>query len=502
LGIRPSWLPLPARAGFLLLAVVAVLVGCRSGAPGRGTLEQSLDLTHGPIVGDVDAHRAVVWGRCERRGWFHAALDSGPAERAIVTRERDFTGKLLFTDLEPATRYGFRAWCETGGLGSGEPPDPARGSFWTAPGPASGVAVRFAFGGDLGGQNTCRDTDRGYAIFDVIARTRPAFFVGLGDMIYADAGCAATGRYGNPQRRGPAPAGALAEFWAHWRYHRGDPHFRAFLEEVPYFAVWDDHEVLNDFGPHHDVAPWRPGVHLMPRGLAAFLDYSPRLLPASGMSRLYRQVRWGGQVELFLLDTRQYRDSNAARDRVSRPKTMLGATQRAWLQEGLVASDARWKIVVSSVPMAVPTGRPDARDGWADGGGATGFERELVELLRFAHDQGVRNLLWITADVHFATGFCHRPIDADPDYAVHELVTGPLSAGFFPTWELDRTLRPERLFLFGPADPGKITTLETALSWFTFGLIEIDEPGTLTASIVNARGRVVYRLVLRPAMDE
>jgi alkaline phosphatase D len=60
-------------------------------------------------------------------------------------------------------------------------------------------------------------------------------------------------------------------------------------------------------------------------------------------------------VELFILDTRQYRSRNSEPDGPG--KSMLGETQRRWLLDGLAASDAVWKVVVTSVTLSVPTGR-------------------------------------------------------------------------------------------------------------------------------------------------
>ena len=76
-----------------------------------------------------------------------------------------------------------------------------------------------------------------------------------------------------------------------------------------------------------------------------------------------------------MLDTRQYRDANIADDSADRPKTMLGREQLTWLKESLAASDATWKVIVSSVPMSIPTGFPASggRDGWANFDGAVGL---------------------------------------------------------------------------------------------------------------------------------
>ena len=72
--------------------------------------------------------------------------------------------------------------------------------------------MKLAFGGDVAGQNVCRDAVEGFPIFDTVRSWRPDVFVGLGDMVYADNGCEPTGRYGNPQVGGVGIATDLAGF--------------------------------------------------------------------------------------------------------------------------------------------------------------------------------------------------------------------------------------------------------------------------------------------------
>jgi alkaline phosphatase D len=358
-------------------------------------------------------------------------------------------------------------------------------------------AVRFAWGGDVGGQNVCRDRTRGYPIFSVLAERGLDFFVGLGDMIYADDPCLPRGRYGNRQIPGPPAATDLAGFWAHWRYNWSDPAFQQFRRSTPYYGVWDDHEIRNDSGPHDDDTPLAPGVHLLPIALRAFLDYQPLSPPAAAPTRLYRSVRWGRHVEVFLLDTRQYRDALADLDSEARPKSMLGAEQLAWLEQGLAHSDATWKVIVASVPLSIPTGSA-ARDGFADGGTGQGYEREAAGLFRALRADGIRNSLWITTDVHFATGFVYHPLADDPSWSTTEFTSGPLNAGVFPRSDLDLTFRPERLFQYGPPTPEAIASFDEAIGWFNFGEVDIAADGTLTVSIVSGRGDAAFRYVLRP----
>ena len=362
------------------------------------------------------------------------------------------------------------------------------------------ASVRLAFGGDVAGQNVCRHAVEGFPIMDTIHAWRPDVFVGLGDMIYADNACAAAGLYGNAQVPGAfGPATDLAGFWAHWRYNRADPASQRLLANTSYVGVWDDHEVINDFGPLTDVGsgpPYPPDLHLLPIGLEAFLDYTP----IANAPRLYRSLRWGRHLELFVLDTRSYRDANTAPDSQQQPKTMLGHEQLAWLKDGLAGSDATWKVIVSSVPMSIPTGFPptNGRDGWANFDQATGFENELLEVLRFMAENGVDNPVWITTDVHFAEAFRYRPFPEHPEFAVHEIVTGPLNAGIFPNRNFDPTLNPQILFFHGPASPADVTNWDQAKQWFNFGTLEVGADGDLTAGVIDTAGEPRFSLTLEP----
>src|SRR5215470_8446845 len=293
-------MPTPAVGAALL---VVALVACQPTALSAAPVAASLP-THGTVVGEVSSTTAVVWGRCAGPATLHVRIDGDPRPHGVaVAADTDFTGKLALTGLPAATAHTYEAWC--GGEADREPAAglALRGAFRTAPDPDSPAAVRFAWSGDVGGQNVCRDRERGYPIFDRLAERRLDFFIGLGDMIYADDECLRVGRYGNAQLPGPPPATDLSAFWAHWQYNWSEAGFQRLRAQVPNFGVWDDHEIRNDSGPHDDESPLAPGRHLLPIALQAFLDYQPLIPPADDPTRLYRSVRWGQHVEVFLLDT-------------------------------------------------------------------------------------------------------------------------------------------------------------------------------------------------------
>jgi alkaline phosphatase D len=283
-----------------------------------------------------------------------------------------------------------------------------------------------------------------------------------------------------------------SDYWAYWRYNREDPALRDFLAWTASYGVWDDHEVRNDFGVHDSDN--ERGQPLFEAGRDAFLDYNP--MPEE--KRMYRNVRWGKHAELFFLDTRSYRDANAAPDDSKHPKTMLGAEQRAWLESAVAASDATWKIIVTSVPLVIPTGTGPSRDGWSGLGTNTGFSKELRAIVDSFHRSHVRGLLWLSTDVHYAAVFRHTPFAKDPRFVFHEIETGPLHAGIFPKPEFDRgLLNSTRLFLHPqkwPATP----TYEQARDVFNFGFLRIGANGDALVQIINSRGKSLYRLSLQP----
>ena len=484
----------------VLAAAVFALPGSGAGAAARPASHDAPVVTHGVVVGDVTAHSAVLWARADREGTLSVHLSGGRHDRVERLRIRaadDYTGQLLLNGLRPDTSYRYR-------VGHGHRGPLARGSFQTAPEADEAARVRLAFGGDVAGQNVCRDSAEGFPIMETIRALRPDVFVGLGDMIYADNACDPVGRYGNAQVPGGfGPATDLAGFWAHWRYNRADAASQRLLASTGYVGVWDDHEVVNDFGPLSDTRstpPYTPGVHLLPIGLEAFLDYTPIAVAPNTPKRLYRSLRWGKHLELFVLDTRQYRDANIVADSADRPKTMLGREQLTWLKESLAGSDATWKVIVSSVPMSIPTGFPptNGRDGWANFDQTTGFEQELLDILRFMESNAIMNTVWITTDVHFAEAFRYRPFPSNPGFVVYELATGPLNAGIFPIRDFDPTLNQEVLTFFGPPTPEAVTSWEEAKRWLNFGTLEFDRDGELTAEIVNTAGQTQFSITLTP----
>lgn len=450
------------------LALAALLAAAAVARAGGGPA-----LTHGVAVGEVGPTSARVWARCAAPGRLVVARDGAPPVAAPVDAGGDLAATVTLENLAPATAHALRVHCEDARGRAGRP---VLRPVATAPAATAARRVRLAWIGDLGGQNVCADQVHGYPALEAVTAERPDVVVALGDMIYADDACLATGRYGNRQRVGPPPATDLDGFRAHWRYNLDDPHLQRLRAAAAWIAVQDDHDIADDAGGDHP---------LLAEAKRASAEWNPQ---PSGA--LWRAARWGRHLELFVLDLRSHRAPNTTPP----PASMLGDAQRAWLARAVAASDATWKVVVSSVPIAIPTGRVGARDGWA----GSAFQPELLELLRGWKDARVRNLVWLTTDVHFATVLRHRPFRDDASFTLLELASGPITAGIFPRDALDPATHPERLFFLGPKSADAVGSFEAAMRWFNFGVLDVDAAGRLVAEIVDGTGATRWALALEP----
>ena len=234
-----------------------------------------------------------------------------------------------------------------------------------------------------------------FTIFDALTRRAPRFLVFLGDTVYADV-----------PRTSFEPT--LAYYRFKHRENRDDRHLGRFLTTTPVYAMWDDHEVQNDFD---STNPY------IPQGRQAFGEY----WPVAGPDVLYRRFAWGSGADFFALDCRQYRSPQSDPDGPA--KTMLGARQKAWLKDGLRASRAPAKFLLSSVPLQGPWGA----DRWA------GYATERDELLKFIRDERIRGVIVLSGDVHTA-------VDIELDGGPREFVAGPLAA--WPSCRIAPRIRP------------------------------------------------------------
>ena len=134
-----------------------------------------------------------------------------------------------------------------------------------------------------------------------------------------------------------------------------------------------------------------------------------------------------------------------------------------------------------------------------DPGAPLGRELELADLLRHLKAHHVRNVVWITADVHYCAAHHYDPTRAtftefDPFW---EFVAGPLNAGTFGPNPLDPTFGPEVRFIGIPAGMKQNRPPSEGLQFF--GTLTADATHrTLTVQLLNVAGQSLYKVELAP----
>jgi len=126
-------------------------------------------------------------------------------------------------------------------------------------------------------------------------------------------------------------------------------------------------------------------------------------------------------ADFFVLDTRSNRTLHNKANLADPKTSMLGATQKKWLFDGLKNSDADFIFVISSVNLAVPhdngawyghgSGGNAKDDGW------TAQLHERAELLKIAES--------LHKPVFFMTGDLHKSFVARIAPGVYDVATGP-----------------------------------------------------------------------------
>ncbi|HEY3807738.1 MAG TPA: alkaline phosphatase D family protein [Kofleriaceae bacterium] len=456
-------------------------------------------VTHGVQIGDVQTGKALVWARASEPSrliveWDTTARFASPRRVAgpVVTPDSDHAATIAIDGLPDGETIAVRARFER---------EAARGaSAWAAATFQTPRSDRFrvAWTGDTCGQGFGRNPEwgglRGYA---AIRAAEPALFVHSGDLIYADNPILPSQQLGErvwknvSNERVARVAQTIEDYRARFEYNLDDDHVRALAAEVPIVAQWDDHETHNNWWPHQqledDRYTNRDASVISALAHRAMYEWTP-LPPGT----VYRTIHYGPLLDIIVMDCRSYRSPNVGGDAAS---DMLGAAQARWLVEALARSTARWKLVACDQPLSlvIPDG-PDGsrREGFADGSPAQrGREVELGRVLSGLRAAGVKNAVWVTADVHYAAAHHYDPAratfrDFDPFW---EFVAGPIHAGSFGPNALDPTFGPEQTFAWAPPTQN----LAPWDGYNNFGTIDVTADA-LTVRIVDLDGAEKYKV--------
>jgi alkaline phosphatase D len=312
--------------------------------------------------------------------------------------------------LRPDERYWYRF--------ATRDKDSQVGRAQTAPAPGSERPVRFAF-------FSCQQYTSGYyGAYRHMLEQDPDFVVCLGDYIY-ERPFYIPYREDKTGANGDGVAVTLDDYRAKYRLYRADPDLQAMHQQLPFLAMWDDHEVEDNYAGNAANTPDDP--KRIAAGHRAFHEYQPNLRFKEA-DRTYRRFRFGKALELFLLDERSYRDDQPCGDAFAQPcadsatpRRFLGPAQMGWIKDRLERSPANWKVVGNQLmimPLDIAPGQPVVQDSWE------GYQAERTELLAHLEKAAIKDVAFITGDIHtFFAGEVRRDGRTGPPVAV-ELVGG------------------------------------------------------------------------------
>lgn len=320
-----------------------------------------------------------------------------------VDPAHDFTTQIPLNDLRPNTRYEVRA--ESRG-GSKEPGTILKGGFRTAPKETEPARVVFTV--STGQEYADQDADEGgFRIYDSMLRLEPSFFVHTGDIVYFDA---------------LAKDLELARW--HWARTYSLPTNVRFHRQVASYFMKDDHDTWqNDCWP--TMTSTFMGRFTFAQGQAVFREQAPI------GDLAYRTFRWGKDLQIWLVEGRDFRSANTNPD--GPDKTIWGAEQKAWFKRTVEESDATFRLLISPTPLVGPD-RGNKNDNHAN----AGFAHEGNELRRFLATQ--RNMIVVCGDRHW------QYVSVDPATGLREYSCGPASDAHAGGWDAT-DVRPEHQYL-------------------------------------------------------
>jgi len=509
--------------------------GAAAGALAMPGLSRAADrpvLTHGLQSGDISDTSAMVWSRADRPS--RAMIDVATTDSfktilrtvsADALPESDYVTKVLLTDLPAGQEIFYRVTL----VDLAEPTlvgAPRVGHFRTAP--TNTRSVTFCWSGDTVGQGWGIDESRGgMTIYSTILKNRPDFFIHSGDNIYADGPIQAEVKLPDgtlwrniTTQEKSKPAETLAEFRGAYKYNLMDKNVLAMNAEIPILAQWDDHEVFNNWWPGEPMNARaeliakkyaeKNDLIIAARASRAFHEYMPMRFEPAEPGRVYRKISYGPLLDVFMLDERSYRGPNGENKQTSYGPDayFMGPVQLAWLKRELRASKATWKVIAADMPISLLVVYDTLKNfgseavAQGDNGAPLGRELEIADLLAYIKRAGIRNTVWLTADVHYTAAHYYDPNkaqfqDFDPFW---EFVSGPLNAGTFGPNTLDGTFGPQLKFIKAPmAQTGQ--NLSPAAGYQFFGHVAIDGGSRqMKVTLKDAANTDLWAVTLDPVL--
>jgi alkaline phosphatase D len=338
--------------------------------------------------GDADTNSVIIWTKLDayskaeviyeisEDSSFNKIIKSG---KVITDSSRDWTIKVLIDGLEPGKTYFYRFKYK-------DKYSPI-GKTKTLPRETNHFRIALL---------SCQHFSENYFwAYKYLADDNVDIILFLGDFIYE------FNVYRNPRRADPTlPAQDLETYRSKYKIAHSDTFLKLALSRIPIYAIWDDHEVMNDYAG-------KVMRYYNPKRLydayKAFFEYIP--IRDNDSFRIYRSFKVGNLIDIFLIDGRQYRDEMACRPTFnpkddcykvafSEGRTLLGNEQKNWLINNLKNSKSIWKLIANNVMFMdlFKDNKPLNVDQW------DGYYFEKMEILKNIKD--IKNVIFSAGDTH------------------------------------------------------------------------------------------------------
>ncbi len=433
-----------AGAGSLAAASVFAPQALARGLHGRrAPTVRGGRFAEGVISGDPTPNGITLWtrlGGVGGRGSVELEVARDKSFRRVVARELIGTNgdlghsvKARVGRLKPYEQYYYRFSTRTA--------NSAVGRFRTALPPDSRQPVKFAF-------FSCQDYTFGYFnAHAVMADEDIDFVVNLGDYIYAESYQKAGvdgGVRNDPTGRIEGPGGfqaavTLDDYRKKYKLYRTDADLRRMHQRLPMISIWDDHEVEDNYAGGAGANGGLDAKFGFTRkrqkaAYRAFFESMPMYgQPRNRGNRIYRTLQFGRNVELILLDERQYRADQPCDDAAiapecadyRAPRQFLGAGQLSYLKRRLSTSKARWKVIANEVMIMNTVLAGDnliGFDAWQ------GYFAERRDVLQYIRARGIQDVVFVTGDIHTFIAGDVRVDQADAQAVATEFVGGSITS--------------------------------------------------------------------------
>ncbi len=204
-----------------------------------------------------------------------------------------------------------------------------------------------------------------YWIFDAIAGKKPDLMLWLGDNVYLR-----------------EPDFSRTGFLHRYTHTRSAPELQKLLRSTHHYAIWDDH----DFGPNDADASFEH-ADLAKEMFGLFWANPTVGVPGvEGITTHFSH----GDIDFFLLDDRSFRVPGYMK--TVEPQ-LLGKAQMDWLIQALKFSTSPFKMVVVGNQVLNPTAVYE---------NYSTIPKEREELLRRIEDEGIKGVVFLTGDRHYA----------------------------------------------------------------------------------------------------